>query len=69
MSKICSIEGCGKKVHGYGLCNSHYRKKLAEHKKRMKEVCVIKGCDCPVVARGLCRKHYIRWYKYGRTTS
>tara|TARA_B100001123_G_C15079807_1_gene935178 strand:+ start:56 stop:952 length:897 start_codon:yes stop_codon:yes gene_type:complete len=25
--KICSIKDCGKKVHGYGYCSSHYYKK------------------------------------------
>ena len=24
MSKVCSVEGCGEKVHGRGLCKKHY---------------------------------------------
>lgn len=56
MSKICSVDGCGKKVHARGMCQPHYRKKLLESKP----VCTIKGCDRKQLARGLCSMHYDR---------
>ena len=61
--KICSIDGCGKEVHGLNYCSSHYRnyKRYGTPIKPVKDkptVCTVDGCTESVYCKGMCRKHY-----------
>ena len=58
MNRICTIEGCNKKVHAKGLCSHHYNQN-----RNVK--CQVDGCDSPVHGHGYCRKHLDRLKKYG----
>ena len=67
--RICSIEGCERKVLCRGWCNSHYAKWRAHgttdgnpHKPRQ---CSIDGCDRKHYGRGWCHKHYGIWLLHG----
>lgn len=59
MRNICTIEGCGKYVKGYGLCNSHYKRRLyIQGDIGPRTPCSISGCDKRRYGKELCRKHY-----------
>ena len=71
--KICSVEGCGKKVFGRGLCSAHYSKlwRSKQFKKipvRTGTICDAKGCT-RIIDRsggnGYCSMHYQRFKKHG----
>lgn len=73
--KLCSIEGCGRKHKGHGLCQSHLVRQraglelvesLKTHGRGYACQCSAKGCNSVVGrhgARGLCGLHYQRWQK------
>lgn len=73
VTKLCSVEGCGKKAVGRGLCNNHYHRwwyrqnLVAGSKKRVNDglVCSIEGCNEPLVSKGWCERHYRRWLRMG----
>jgi len=54
-NKTCREEGCGKKVHGYGLCMTHYQKDRTRRAKR----CSMAGCSRGRHVKDLCVRHYI----------
>ena len=64
--KVCSFDGCGKKVLARGLCSSHYRMNLAGEPLRpimpparsQWKKCTVSGCKAYAKAHGLCLKHY-----------
>ena len=72
--RICKIESCGKKVVGWGLCGTHYKRwrrhgvtddpKLYQHK-----ACLVDGCKSLGTGygtgHGYCSKHYARFYRHG----
>ena len=62
LMKICQIEGCNKKEHARGLCNSHYqlarRRGTLMPKFKSDKCCVISGCGRPQYAKSLCTRHY-----------
>jgi hypothetical protein len=61
---ICSVEGCGKPVHGQGLCGAHYRRwRISQNGP-----CSIDGCEELAYARGWCNRHYSRWLRHGDPT-
>lgn len=71
-TRICSIDGCGKRHEAKGLCDPHY-KRLLRHgdamlgRKRVGEViiCSIPDCGGVVVSRGWCDRHYSSWRRNG----
>ncbi len=59
-TKLCSVDGCGKKVVAKGYCATHYRK-FCNHKP-----CTVGGCDrVETLHRGMCGMHYARWRTHG----
>jgi len=69
VSKVCKIEGCGKKVMGAGYCSAHYSKNrkygdpLAGRVNKGGE-CSILGCGKPVKGLTYCAMHYERFRKH-----
>ena len=64
--KVCSIDGCGKRVNARGWCAMHY-KRWKNHgdplyKKPVREydgpACSIPGCELEATRRGWCSTHY-----------
>ena len=78
MARICSIEGCSKKVRKGKWCDMHYsrwRRHGDPHKvlprgpkPSVPKICSIEGCDRKVHARGWCDAHYQSWLKHGDPT-
>lgn len=70
---LCTVKGCGTRVHGQGLCLKHYKRwrrhgDVAAVKKpaRGPEVCSVEGCGRgDRIRRGLCTLHYQRWTRNG----
>jgi len=63
---ICKIDGCSKKVKGYGFCQKHYVS-MRENGELFKiypniifKKCIVFECNQIVVAKGLCKFHYHR---------
>lgn len=71
--RICSVEGCDKKVHAFGYCNGHstrfrrYGDPLGGGPSRNKRVtpCSVTGCQAKSHAHGLCGQHYMRMKRHG----
>lgn len=74
ISRLCSIEGCGKPSRVKGWCRAHYMRvvrygvplgkpNLISRKVPVK--CSIDGCDKPATARGWCDAHWARWKRNG----
>lgn len=59
--KVCSVEGCGKRHKGLGLCNTHY----TAFRRQSGAPCAVSGCAAPSVCRGWCSTHYQRWTNHG----
>lgn len=59
----CSIPECQSIARSstIGLCEYHYRKRLAEKGPR----CKVEGCETGVKAKGLCERHYQRLWASG----
>lgn len=81
-SRICSIDGCGKRAEKRTWCAMHYRRwrlhgdtgtvkpPAGGRKKRLiVPACSIDGCGRGVVAKGWCMMHYRRNYKHGDPTA
>ena len=70
MSKICTVEGCGRDHACRGWCMTHYmrwrlsgdaRPEMPVNVHYQNKVCSVEGCERKMVARGWCRMHYVRW--------
>lgn len=71
-AKICSVNGCGKRVMGRGWCATHYQRwkfhgdPFYEPRTPNRLLqCSVPICAEPVHQRGFCRAHYMRWYRHG----
>lgn len=71
-SRICTIEGCGKRLQSRGRCENHYRQflKTAPRVRSMvRGVCGAPECERLQWAHGYCRVHaHERLYPRKRTT-
>ena len=56
--RICTIEGCEKRVEAKGLCKMHYTRKRREIFEGIVNLCTEPGCESIVEARMLCSMHY-----------
>jgi hypothetical protein len=57
--RMCSAEGCGRRIYCKGLCNVHYER---ARKAAPQVRCTFEGCERQVVGRGLCGGHYKQWH-------
>lgn len=73
-AKLCSVEGCGKRVKGRGLCSAHGARLRKHGDPTIKIVrmvqhgtCKIEGCGSEANSSRswLCHSHYKRQYRYG----
>lgn len=53
-TKLCGVEGCGKKHIAKGLCGWHYQKS----RDAGRPTCSVELCESPERAKGLCANHY-----------
>lgn len=59
-SRICTVDGCDKKLFCKGLCRTHYNKSIPAKR------CQVEGCETPAGNNmKLCWKHYSRASKHG----
>jgi hypothetical protein len=71
MTKICSIDGCGKPQEARLYCKSHYKKfrkygnPLVVKRQNKPKLCPIEGCSKTIKSRGYCGMHYQRIYVHG----
>jgi hypothetical protein len=61
--KVCSFEGCGRRVVAHGLCTGHNAqvrkgRELTPIKPAGRQRCTVEGCGHLVNAGGLCSTHY-----------
>lgn len=62
--RICSIEGCGKKLLARERCDTHYAQ---WRRKNFPVQCTVDGCTTPGTSKGMCGRHYQRWCTWGTT--
>ena len=66
---ICKIEGCGKRVVAWEMCDPHYRawRRKGNLALRIKRAgpCKIEGCERPARVAGICMAHYKRLRRHG----
>lgn len=60
-NRLCSIEGCGNKVHTARLCFSHFRQSPLFNPV----YCSVDGCGKPSHRKGLCSSHSKRMMRTG----
>lgn len=71
--RICTVEGCQKKVKARGWCNMHWLRwsktgdpgEAAQRHNKLPQNCIIPECPKRPVGRGLCGMHYERWRQEG----
>ena len=67
MSRVCSIDNCGKRHMALGWCSMHYQRNrlgidmaVPMLRRPRPDACIINGCGKRVIARGWCPMHYTR---------
>lgn len=76
--RVCSIDGCEKKVQGRGWCAAHYRRwriygdpltaRRSTHPEG-RRVCTVADCGRHRHAHGFCQNHYKKALRLGRVPS
>lgn len=70
--RTCTINDCGRVVHGHGFCTRHYRNFTlygdAEYQRPWSTVCEFDGCDNLTRSHRVewCEMHYYRIRRHGR---
>lgn len=71
-ANVCTVDGCGRKPAGGGLCKMHWKrnKKYGDplgksDYKPIKQDCGVQGCERPYHANGYCASHEYRNARYG----
>jgi hypothetical protein len=66
--RICSVEGCGKKHFGDGLCHTHHSKEWKRKRRgeKIPKKCSVEGCERKFYGQGLCVKHWTQVSRYGK---
>lgn len=73
MEKICSVEGCGRKMYGLGFCSAHHQQ-FRKHGKIIRAIlknqnsgklCKVDGCGLPSKNNGYCNRHYDQVRSHG----
>jgi len=59
MTRLCSIEGCGRRHRAKGFCDIHYRASSE------RPPCSIPDCDQRAYSEGLCQRHKQRLRRWG----
>lgn len=67
---LCSIEGCGKRLHHGGYCSMHGERVRLHGTpftagRKIRGLCTLPGCVRSHYGRGFCVKHFKRFKKYG----
>lgn len=68
MDRLCTFEGCGRKLYAKGLCSTHYMQQLRGGALAPIAVyvdntgpCQFASCGRSAEARGMCKGHYQQW--------
>ena len=66
--RLCSVEGCDRKLYSRGFCKKHYNRLKRNEQiepKVFAKVCTVEGREKKVKARGFCDMHYWRVKRTG----
>lgn len=69
--RLCSYEGCMRKLLAKGFCSAHYERQrngwpLDKPIRRFgQKHCSVENCDRPHKSGGYCQMHYLRWLYQG----
>lgn len=64
-NRACSVDGCGRKHFGCGLCNLHYKRQWKIERASTGPKCLVDGCQKAHDSRGYCVDHYMEKRRSG----